>query len=65
VRARAKQLGVALSGIAPTGPGGSLTLGDVEVDEQSNQRSCVAMPGACSCLAGRRADRPPFLGFIF
>jgi pyruvate dehydrogenase E2 component (dihydrolipoamide acetyltransferase) len=30
VRARAKQLGVELSGITPTGPGGSLTVRDVE-----------------------------------
>jgi len=30
VRTRAKQLGVALSGITPTGPGGSLTMRDVE-----------------------------------
>jgi pyruvate dehydrogenase E2 component (dihydrolipoamide acetyltransferase) len=30
VRSRARQLGVELSGIAPTGPGGSLTIADVE-----------------------------------
>ena len=40
VRLRARQLGVELSGIAPTGPGGSLTIADVEA------RAAAATPSA-------------------
>jgi hypothetical protein len=32
--------------------------------EQSHQRSRIALPGARSRLAGRRADRPPYLGIV-
>ena len=51
MRARAKQLGVALSGIAPTGPGGSVTIADVEA------RAAAAMPSQTSGEAVRGARR--------
>jgi 2-oxoisovalerate dehydrogenase E2 component (dihydrolipoyl transacylase) len=50
VRARAKQLGVELSEITPTGPGGSLTMRDVE----SAARTAAEPPTAAEALRGAR-----------
>jgi pyruvate dehydrogenase E2 component (dihydrolipoamide acetyltransferase) len=50
VRARAKELGVALSGITPTGPDGTLTIGDVE----ATAASVAGPPPAGEALRGAR-----------
>ena len=38
--------------------------GSEQSREQSHQRSSIALLGARSHLAGRRADRPPYLGIV-
>ena len=52
VRLRARQLGVELSGIAPTGPGGSLTIADVEARAAAaTQSTGEAVRGARRAMA--------------